>query len=156
MIKTKIITVIVILTLIVIGIFAFARKGPSSKKVAEIPSQQKSDKTALDQQNETPRIVSTKPDPLDSGIISAGEVIEITFNRPLQNVGEFKVKIEPKIDFKIELTQDKKTAKIVTAKPYELGTEYTLSIKPDTKFDGMSNWGQDKTFHFRTIKYNGV
>ena len=107
-------------------------------------------------QNESPRIVSTTPDPLDNAIIPASQIIEITFNRSLENVGEFKVKIEPKIDFKLELSQDRKTAKIIPAKPFDLGATYNLSIGPDTKFDGVGAWGQDKNFQFRTIKYTGV
>src|SRR3989338_1281358 len=103
-----------------------------------------------------PSIISTKPDPLDNTIISAAEIIEITFNRPLENVGEFKVKIEPNIEYKVELSGDRKTAKIIPVKPYNLGASYTLSIGPDSKFDGVGSWGKDKTYHFRTIKYTGV
>ncbi|EKD84574.1 MAG: hypothetical protein ACD_38C00193G0003 [uncultured bacterium] len=103
-----------------------------------------------------PAIISTKPDPLDNTIISAAEIIEITFNRPLENVGEFKVKIEPNIEYKVELSGDRKTAKIIPVKPYNLGASYTLSIGPDSKFDGVGSWGKDKTYHFRTIKYTGV
>ena len=104
----------------------------------------------------SPRIVSTKPDPLDENIISAMEIVEITFNKSLENVGEFKVRIEPKIDYKVELSGDRKTAKIIPAKPYQLGTTYTLFIGPETKFDGVGRWGEEKIFHFRTIKYTGV
>lgn len=156
MTKTKIITVIIILTLIIIGILAFAGMRSSSRKTLETPSQQKSDQTTQDQQNEAPKIISTKPDPLDNITIPASQVIEITFNRSLQNAPEFKVRIEPKIDFKIELSSDRKTAKIITKNPFNLGAEYTLSIGPDTKFDGIGEWKQDKSFHFRTIKYTGV
>ncbi len=105
---------------------------------------------------EPPHIVSTKPDPLDENIVSASDIVEITFNRPLENVGEFKSRIEPKIEYKVELSGDRKTARIIPAKPYGLGMTYTLSIGPDSKFDGAGAWGQDKTFHFKTIKYTGV
>ncbi len=107
-------------------------------------------------QNDSPRIVSTKPDPLDNAIIPADQVIEIPFHRPLENVGEFKVKIEPKVEVKIELSGDRKTGKITPVKAYELGSGYRLYIGPDSKFDGVGEWGQDKSFQFRTIKYNGV
>ncbi len=106
--------------------------------------------------NASPKIVSTKPDPLEEAIISATEVVEITFNRPLENVGEFKSRIEPKIEYKVELSGDRKTARIHPLKPYELGITYTLFIKPDSKFDGVGEWRQDKTFHFKTVKYRGV
>ncbi|MBI2337824.1 hypothetical protein HYU95_01440, partial [Candidatus Daviesbacteria bacterium] len=49
-----------------------------------------------------PQIISTKPDPLDENIVSGAEAIEITFNRPLENVGEFKSRIEPEIEYKVE------------------------------------------------------
>lgn len=114
--------------------------------------------TASPQPNQTdkPQIVSTKPENLEESIISASEVVEITFNRPLENSGEFKVRIEPKIDFKVELSGDRKTAKIIPLKPYELGTTYTLFIGTETKFDGVGRWGEEKIFHFRTIKYRGI
>jgi len=108
------------------------------------------------QQNDSPRIVSTKPEPLENAIISASDVIEITFNRPLENVGEFKLRIEPKVDVKVELSSDRKTAKIIPVKPYELGAGYTIFIGPDSKFDGVGEWRQDSSFHFRTIRYRGV
>ena len=106
--------------------------------------------------SDKPTIVSTKPNPLDEAIVSATEIVEITFNRPLDNVGEFKVKIEPKIDYKVELSSDRKTAKIMPNKPYQLGTTYTLFIGPDSKFDGVGRWGEEKIYHFKTIKYRGV
>ena len=145
--KILIVGIVLIITILVIG-WKITRNSVS--KVNQ-PAP-----TTQNQQNDSPRIVSTKPDPLDESIISATDIVEITFNRPLENVGEFKARIEPKIDFKIELSNDRKTAKIKPAKPYELGTTYTLFIGPDTKFDGVGNWGKDKMFHFRTIKYTGV
>ncbi|MBI2039696.1 hypothetical protein HYT18_01360 [Candidatus Microgenomates bacterium] len=104
----------------------------------------------------SPQIISTKPDPLEEAIISSTEVIEITFNRSLENEGELKVRIDPKIDFEIKLSQDRKVGKIIPKTPYELGTTYTLFIGPDTKFDGVGRWGEEKIFHFKTITYRGV
>lgn len=107
-------------------------------------------------EKDSPQIISTKPDPLNETIIPASQVIEITFNRPLENVGEFKVRIEPKADFKLELSNDRKTGKIIPQKPFDLGTSYTLTIGPDTKFDGVGAWGQSVDYHFRTVVYKGV
>lgn len=107
-------------------------------------------------QNDSPRIVSTKPDPLDGALVSASEVIEINFNRPLENVPELKIRVDPKIDLKVELTTDKKTAKIIPIKDYELGALYTLFILPDSKFEGGGKLGVEKIFHFHTIRYRGV
>lgn len=106
--------------------------------------------------NESPKIVSTKPDPLEEAIISANEVIEINFNRSLENEGEFKIRIEPKVEYKITLSGDRKTAKIIPEEPYELGVGYTMFITGDTKFEGLGPWGEEKTFHFQTIKYRGI
>lgn len=106
--------------------------------------------------NDPPQIVSTNPSPLEDNIVSSNQTIEITFNRPLQNSGEFKLRIEPKIVFKIDLSSDRKTAKISFPKLLELGVTYTISIGPETKFDGMGNWNQDKMYHFKTVKYTGV
>lgn len=106
--------------------------------------------------NEEPKIISTKPNPLNEAIIAADQIIEITFNRSLQNAPEFKVRIDPKIEFKVELSSDRKTARIIPLKPYELGAAYTLYVNPDTKFDGAGDWGKSQDFHFRTIRYRGI
>ena len=104
-----------------------------------------------------PRVISTNPDlSVDGAIIFANGPLEITFNRPMENEGEFKVRIEPKVDFKIKLENERKTGVITFEKPLELGTSYTLFIGPETKFDGMGKWGEEKVFHFRTIPYKGV
>lgn len=107
-------------------------------------------------QSQKPEIISTKPEPLEEAIVSATEVVEITFNRPLENKGEFKLKIEPKIDFTIELSSDRKTAKIIPEKPYELGKTYTIFIGTETKFDGVGRWGEEKIYHVKTVQYRGV
>lgn len=106
--------------------------------------------------NDSAQIISTKPDPLNEAIVPADQTIEFTFNKPLQNVPEFKVRIEPKVEFKVSLSSDRKTATIKFIKPLDLGTAYTLTINPDTKFDGVGEWGLTKDFHFRTITYKGV
>lgn len=103
-----------------------------------------------------PAIVSTKPDPLEGAIITASEEIEISFNKTLENEGEFKLRIDPEIPFKIQLSSDRKTAKIIPQVPYELGKTYTLFIKSDTKFDGIGQWGQEKIFHVNTVRYRGI
>lgn len=141
-----------IIILIVLGAFYWFRKNNTAKPDTS-PSKPN---TEANQSSESPKIVSTKPDPLEDTIISANEVVEITFNKPLQNSGEFKLRIEPQIDYKVELSSDRKTAKIIPAKPYNLSTTYTIFIGPETKFDGSGNWGQEKIYHFKTITYRGV
>lgn len=142
-----IIGTIIVITVTVVIIVIILREPPPTPTPA--PATQ-------NQQEQSPKIVSTKPEPLEEAIITANEVIEITFNRPLENVGEFKARIDPKIDFKVELSGDRKTAKIIPAKTYDLGAGYTLFIGTETKFDGVGRWGEEKIFHFRTIKYRGI
>lgn len=108
------------------------------------------------QQTDSPQIISTKPDPLENAVVSATEVVEITFNRSLENIGEFKFRIDPNSEVKIELSPDRKTAKIIPQTPYELGVTYTIFIGPDTKFDGVGNWGKEAIYHFQTVKFRGI
>lgn len=107
-------------------------------------------------ENEKPQIVSTTPDPLDGAIVPSNQQIEITFNRPLENEGEFKLRIEPEIKYKLTLSNERKTAEIAPQEPFELGHEYTIYITSDTKFTGYGDWGEEKTFRFRTVKYRGI
>lgn len=147
--KNKIIILIIVILAIALILFLFFSQKPAPQTPAQNtkPSVSTEDK---------PQIVSTTPDPLDNTIIPATQTIEITFNRPLENVGEFKLRMEPKIDYKLELSGDRKTAKIIPVKPYALGTGYTIFIGTETKFDGIGRWGEEKIYHYQTIKYTGV
>lgn len=144
MLNNKIPTLLTIFILAVAGFFLYKTVSKPSLKPKQDLSQ------------EPPKIVSTKPDPLDDNIVSANDTIEITFNLPIQNIGEFKSRLDPNIEYKVELSGDRKTAKIKPIKPLQLGTTYTLFIGTETKFDGVGRWGQEKIYHFRTIKYTGV
>lgn len=139
---------VISLILLGLGLISIKYVVPKSKNVEIAPE--------TNSQTDSPGIISTKPDPLDNGVVAAAEPIEITFNKPLQNVGEFKVRIEPQTDYKVELSPDRKTARIIFNKPLELGTAYSIYIGRDTKFDGVGEWGVDREFHFRTISYKGV
>lgn len=105
---------------------------------------------------EVAKIISTKPDPLNDAVIPADTFIEITFNKPLQHATEFKHRLEPQIDYQIELSADKKTAKIIPAQPYELGAEYTLSVLFQTNFEGGEKLSEEKVYHFKTVKFRGL
>ena len=146
----KIITFIIIITVIIFIIFLLKSRSPAA------PSSTPPTPTPPVSALEKPQIISTKPDPLEDNIVSATEIIEITFNRPLENVGEFKSKIEPKIEYSVQLSDNRKTAKIKPVKPLELGITYTLFIGTETKFDGVGRWGEEKIYHFKTVKYTGV
>lgn len=107
-------------------------------------------------QSSEPQVVSTNPKNLDGITILANQTIEITFNIPLENRGEFKNRIDPESEVEIQLSEDRKTAKIIPLKPYKLGTGFTLFIKPDTKFDGKKQLEKEIIYHFKTINYKGV
>jgi len=144
--------IIIGIILISAGIFVYLAFFKSDAKTTETKNSTPKVVSATDE----PQVVATKPDPLEDTIIGANDTIEITFNRPLENVGEFKLRMEDKKDVKVELSGDRKTAKIIPLTPYELGTTYTMFIGPDSKFDGVGNWGKEKIFHFKTIRYTGV
>lgn len=147
----KIILLLIIFLALGIGLI-YGKKIYNKPNVNPIEVKQATSASA----NEPPRIVSTNPDPLEDNVVSSTQTVEITFNRSLENAGEFKLRIEPKINIKIELSEDRKVARIIPVKPFGLGTTYTIFIGPDSKFDGVGPWGQEKIFHFRTIKYSGV
>lgn len=146
----KVITTIIIITIILsfLAVFTYSQIKPKNEAIKEV--------TPSSSDNDSPKIVSTKPDPLEEATVPAVDSIEITFNKPLQNPSEFKVRIEPKIDFRIELSSDKKVGKIILEKPLDLGMSYTLYLGRDTKFDGVGEWGVDKEFHFSTVSYKGI
>lgn len=107
-------------------------------------------------ENEKPAIVATNPDPLEGAIVSGSQPVELVFNRSLENEGELKLRFEPPIDYKISLSSDRKKATITPQQPYELSQTYTLFVKGDSKFTGFGAWGEEKTFHFQTVKYRGI
>lgn len=107
-------------------------------------------------QNQSPRIVSTTPDNLDGATVLANQSIQISFNQPLENKEEFKMRFDPAIPYHLDLSGDRKTIKIIPDQPLSLGTTYTLFISVDSKFTGGGRLDGDKIFHFRTIEYKGV
>lgn len=144
------------LTLVMIMIIGLAGIGVNLVMRQKSPSAPASTATPQPSQTDQPQIVSTKPDPLEQTIISTSEIVEITFNKPLENAGEFKSRLDPKINYKVELSSDRKTAKIIPEKPYQLGTTYTLFILPDSKFDGGGRLEAELIFHYNTVRYRGI
>ncbi|MBI4039837.1 Ig-like domain-containing protein [Candidatus Daviesbacteria bacterium] len=138
--KNKIITAVLALGLILIAIFKlglYSKPQPTSRVIA-------------------PQVIATNPSPLDDSTILPTQSITITFNLPVQNIGELKYKISPLADIKPQLSEDRKTVTITPNKPYSLGGGYTLFITGDTKFDGKQMLGPDYVVHFKTISYRGV
>lgn len=145
--KTKIIAAVVAIGVILIAIFQFGLGGPGAERGVDTV------------QTESPVVVATNPAAMKEKktvVVLPTQSIEITFNQPLENVPETRITIEPKADYKVELSSDKKTIKIIPITPYSLGQGYSLFIKADTKFDGKKTLGSDVDFHFATISYNGV
>ncbi|MCL5784425.1 MAG: hypothetical protein M1142_03670 [Patescibacteria group bacterium] len=150
--KQKIIAIIAVIGAILIFIFQRGIYNNPAKIQSSTPQAEKTQNLA----NEDPKVVATNPSPLEEATILPNQTLEITFNLPIENPDEFKNRIDPQTDHKIELSSDRKTAKVIFSKPLELGRGYTLFVKPDTKFDGAKNLNQDLIFHFRTIDYQGV
>lgn len=144
--KTVISTITIGLILIAIFGQRFYKSQPI-KKIEQIKSEA---------QNQEPRVVSTNPELKENPVLLPTQTIEITFNMPLENAGEFKSRIDDFKDYKVELSNDKKTAKIIPTKPFELGKSFTIFIDQDTKFDGKKRLNQGIHFNFRTIDYHGV
>lgn len=145
--KTKIISVVLAIGAILIAIFKFGLGGVPTPGSSEIS------------QNDSPTVVATSPAVMKEKktvVVLPTQTIEITFNQPLENIPETKIVIEPKADYKVELSGDRKTLKIIPVTPYALGQGYSLFVKGETKFDGKKTLGSDVDFHFATISYNGV
>lgn len=147
--KQKIIAVVAIIGAVLILIF---QQGLYSKNEPSSGTEVKNEQV----QNENPDIIATNPSPLDQSVILPTQSIELNFNYPLENIPEFKHKIEPKVDYKIELSTDRKTAKIIPTTSFGLGMTYTLFIAPETKFDGNKTLGKEIIYHFKTIEYKGI
>ncbi len=149
--KQKIMIIIAIVGTILILIFqrGFA---PSDNQVDPVTQEVKNEAVSSE-----PKVISTIPSPLEEAIVLPSQAVEITFNLALENVGEFKYRIEPKPEHKIELSNDRKTVKIIPVKPFPLGSTYTLFItSAETKFDGKKRLSGDITYHFKTVEYHGI
>ncbi len=84
------------------------------------------------------------------------QVLEFTFDTPLENVPETKIILDPSHTVKMELSGDKKTLKIIPEVPYKLDQGYTLVIKSETKFEGKKTLDKEYNFHFNTPSYSGI
>lgn len=146
-IKKKIAFIVLIFGSVLIFIF---QRGLYSKESSNSVKQLDSST----QQTEEIKVVTTNP--TQQGTIMADQTVEITFNTPLENGDEVKHKLEPTTDYKIKLSDDRKTAQFIPQKPWTLGTTYTIFIQPETKFAGKKLFNKEFIFNFRTIEYRGV
>lgn len=145
--RVKVIAAIITIGAILIAIFQFGLGGPATERPSD------------SSESDTISVVATNPAPLKEKktvVVLPTQPIEITFNQPLENVPETRFVIEPKADYKAELSGDRKTLIITPITPYALGQGYSLIIKGETKFEGKKTLGSDVDFHFATISYNGV
>lgn len=115
-----------------------------------------SNKQVVREASDQIKIISTNPLVIENQVFLPTQNIEVTFNKPLVNEPETRVLFEPVVDFRKELSLDRKTIKIILNKPLQLGQGYTLFIKAGTKFEGGKDMENDQIFHFTTINYRGV
>ncbi|MBI2011466.1 Ig-like domain-containing protein [Candidatus Daviesbacteria bacterium] len=151
LLKKPLIIIITVLGLLLIAIFQGGLYSKSETPVKDFP-------ITADQEpkDETPKVISTNPSPLEEATILPTQTLEINFNQPLVNIPETRIVIEPNIDFKVELTNNNKTLKIIPNDPFSLGQGYTLNIQVGTKFENNKTLSDPVIFHFKTIEYRGA
>ncbi len=150
--KQKIIGAVIAIGILLIAIFKVGlyNKGP-------LPSNSTVKSAAVEQVSDKPHLVSTNPAGLQEGIIvPSDQKIEVTFSDPIENRGEVKSKMDPPIDYEVELSSDKKTVKLLPKKPFELGRSFTFTVDVETKFENKKRLDSNQVFHFSTIAYHGV
>ena len=148
--KKTILIVIALLILISGGFYIYKQRDDSQQPVGD------PQKTQAQSDSNWPEIISTNPSPLTDAIILPDQTIELTFNTPLIDQYETRTVIEPKIEYKMEFSSDKKTLKIVPLEPYKGNTGYMLHINSETKFQNGKDFGRRQTYGFRTLDYKGI
>lgn len=147
-VNKKVVFAAVVLLLIILVILV--KKTKSSTK---LPT---NNRHPVQQTSTSIQITSTSPSPLDGAVIPPSQTLNITFSAPVQNKDEFKSTIDPKVDYSVSLSGDRKTVTITPSKPFGFSQGYTLHISSQTKFDGDKHMDSDKDFHFQTISYSGA
>ncbi len=105
-------------------------------------------------QSDRPQLVSS--DPVDTSTIGPTQKIELNFNMPLENEGELKIVIDPKFEYTLKLSEDKKTATLTPNDPLPAGAGYTLFVKGNTQFAGKKLLENDAIVHFKTVNHSGI
>lgn len=147
MTKNRVISIIVAVGTVLIAVFAMGlySKTPSTPPP---PTKQTNQESGV-------KVVSTNLSEGDVSVISPTQDIEITFNKPMVQ-DNTRISMDPKIGYRTELSSDHKTIKIIPDKPFDLGKDYTLTIKSGYGTDTSEHLDSDQVFHFKTISYNGV
>ena len=148
--KTKIITLIITVGLILIAIFKFGLNGTPVPVVNNETQTNPSD----------PSVISSDPKELyikEPLVISPNQVLTLNFNTPLLNGPETKITLEPKHDIEVKLSDDYKSAVITPKTPYKLGQGYTIFISREAKLrEEGKTLGKEYDFHFNVINYSGI
>lgn len=146
---------LIIFAIITLAGAALILNAQGSKKSSP-PTSQKA--TAPTIQTDTPQLVATKPDPLDEAIIVPGQTVELTFNLAIENIGEFKHRLEPlTTKYQAKLSDDRKSVIITPSSgAFPVGTTFTLFVSPETKFDGGKRMNNELIIHFKTVDFRGV
>lgn len=145
-----------IIVVVIVGIGLFAYKNIPSNSTTQTSTASPAVQETKVIQTDTPQIVSTKPDPLDEAVVIPTQVVEISFNIPIENIGEFKYELTPKAKYKSKLSDDRKTVILTPEPTWPVGTTFTLNVSPLTKFDGGKRLKDGFIIHFKTIDYKGV
>src|SRR4051812_32490517 len=117
--KQTIIGIVIAIGAILIAVFMFGLDGSATPRP---------DSAA---QSDAIMVTSSNPAPLKEKkevVVIPTQTIELTFNQPLENAPETKVVLEPPADIKVQVSDDKKTVKIIPNTPFKLGQGYTLFI----------------------------
>ncbi len=155
MLTLKRLKLVILLVIIgVIGLTVFFNYRDSSNSEKQSNSSEKAETPASP--NDRPKVVSITPTPGENNVLLPTQPIEITFNIPVQNGGEFKHKLDPKLEYDISTSNDRKTIIIKPKSTYPLGQGITLIISPETKFDNQQKLENEVIYHFQTIQYKGV
>lgn len=147
---TKLFFALLIITA-VIGIYIYMQTPQTTA-----PAQPQPEPTAKQSNDNQPKVVSIKPDPQAAPVLLPTQTIEITFNIPVENPGEFKHKFDPQFDYEVKISDDRKTIIIRPKATYPLGQGITFIISPETKFDNKEKLEGEVIYHFQTIQYRGV
>lgn len=145
--KNKLIISVVLLILLACGFYLIQQKNNQEGK-------QNPTNTSSSQSLDIVKILSVKP--TDNSTILPTQPIEITFTSTVKSLEDFKHVIDPKFEYEMKLSEDKKTVTITPKISYPLGVNFALFIKPDTLFDDGKKLEGETIYHFKTIQYKGI
>lgn len=150
--KSKLIWIVLSFGALLIALFS---SGLYSNMLSFSDVAKDSSQTASISTDGRPAIVKTVPDSLDQATILPTQVIELTFSQTLENLPETRWEVQPAADIKSELSDDKKTLRLIPSTPFNLGQSYTLFIRPETKLEGKKTLEEEYIYHFKTIEFKG-